>query len=139
VSVNDVALLALRVFHAAAVLIWLGGGLYYYIALRPLATSDEASEFARQAQRRFQEWARPATLVMLASGIVLLFEGLSSNEAGLAYAVTLAIKIAAALAAFWLVSLRGRARSLTRVQLALALGMTAFVLGVVISTIWPAD
>lgn len=138
-SINDIALLALRVFHAAAVLVWLGGGLYYYFALRPVATSEEANEVVRQAQRRFLEWARPATLVMLASGIVLLFEGLSSNTAGLTYAITLAVKIAAALAAFWLASLRGRTRSLSRLQLALALGMAAFVLGVVISTIWPAD
>jgi uncharacterized membrane protein len=139
VSVNEAALIALRIFHAVAALIWLGGGLYYYIALRPLASTPEASDFTRQAQMRFQEWARPATLVMLASGVILLFEGLSSNTAGITYAAVLAVKIAAALTAFWLVALRRRSRSSSRVRVALALGISAFVLGVLISSLWPAE
>ncbi len=134
-SVNDLALLALRVSHAVAALIWLGGGLYYLIAIRPLANQELASS----AQRRFGEWARPATLVMLATGVVLLFEGLSSNTAGITYAGLLALKIVAALGAFWLVSVRNRSRGGSVAERAVALGMAAFVLGVVISTIWPAE
>ncbi len=138
-SVNEAALVALRVIHAMAALIWLGGGLYYYIAIRPLSTNPDASDFSRQAQRRFQEWARPATLVMLVSGVILLFEGLSSNTAGVTYAAVLALKIVAALTAFWLVSIRGRSRFTSRAQVALTLGMSAFVLGVLISSLWPAE
>jgi uncharacterized membrane protein len=139
VSVGEGALIALRVFHDVAALIWLGGGLYYFIALRPLAASPEASDFVRGAQRRFREWARPATLVLIASGMVLLFEGLSSNSAGITYAALIAVKIASALAAFWFISVRGRSRAPSRVELALGLAMAAFVLGVVISTVWPPE
>ena len=133
-DVNQLALISLRVFHAAAALIWLGGGLYYFVAVRP----GGPSEFATEAQRRFQEWARPATLVMLASGVILLFEGLSSNTAGLTYVSVLSAKILAALAAFWLVTRRRRGPGRSAAERALALGMLAFVLGVVISSIWPA-
>lgn len=134
-DVNQVALISLRVFHAVAALIWLGGGLYYVVAVRP----GGDSEFASSAQRRFREWARPATMVMLATGVVLLFEGLSSNTAGITYAAILALKIIAALAAFWLVSVRNRAGQRSRSERAVSLGMAAFVLGVIISTVWPAE
>jgi uncharacterized membrane protein len=137
--VNEAALIALRVFHALAALIWLGGGLYYLIAIRPLSQRPESREFIQQAQARFQEWARTATLVMIASGTVLLFEGLSSGRGGITYAAILAGKIAAALAAFWLVSLRRRRRGTSRAEVALGLGMAAFVLGVFISSTWPPE
>ena len=134
-DVNQIALIALRVFHTVAALIWLGGGFYYVVAVRP----DGDSEVATAAQRRFREWARPATAVMLASGVILLFEGLSSNTAGLTYVGVLSAKIIAALTAFWLVTLRRRGGVRSRAERAVALGMAAFVLGVVISTIWPAE
>lgn len=138
-GVNEAALIALRVFHALAALIWLGGGLYYLIAIRPLSQSPDSQEFIQHARARFQEWASPATLVMIASGTVLLFDGLSSGRGGITYAAILAGKIAAALTAFWLVSLRRRGRGTSRGELALGLGMAAFVLGVFISSTWPPD
>lgn len=134
-DVNQIALISLRVFHAVAALIWLGGGIYYVVAIRPGGNS----EFASDAQRRFREWARPATMVMLATGVILLFEGLSSNTAGMNYVVLLVLKIVVALAAFWVVAMRRRGGSRSSAERAVALGMAAFVLGVVISTIWPAD
>jgi uncharacterized membrane protein len=76
---------------------------------------------------------------MIASGTVLLFDGLSSGRGGITYAAILAGKIAAALTAFWLVSLRRRGRGTSRGELALGLGMAAFVLGVFISSTWPPD
>ncbi|MEZ4523093.1 MAG: hypothetical protein R3A46_15860 [Thermomicrobiales bacterium] len=134
-DVNQIVLISLRVFHAVAAVVWLGGGLYYFVALRPLGDR----ETARQAQQRFREWAQPATLIMLASGTILLFDGLSSSRAGVTYAAILALKIGAALAAFWLVSFRRRRPGAPRPSLALSLGMAAFVLGVVISSIWAPE
>ena len=134
-DINGIALIALRVFHSIAAVIWVGGGLYYLIAVRP----QSETEFASKAQTRFREWARPATGVMLATGVILLFEGLSSNTAGVTYAAVLAAKIAAALAAFWLVSFRRRSARRLRAEQAVTLGMAAFVLGIIISSIWPSD
>ena len=134
-DVNGIALITLRVLHSGAAVIWVGGGLYYLVAIRP----HGSTEFASQAQTRFREWARPATGVMLATGVILLFEGLSSNTAGVTYAAVLAGKIGAALAAFWLVSFRRKGAGGSRAQQAVALGMAAFLLGVVISTVWPAE
>ncbi len=133
-DVSQIALISLRVFHAVAALVWLGGGFYYYVAVRPAGRS----EFATAAQIRFHVWARPATLVMIVSGVVLLFQGLSSNTAGITYVALLAAKIIAALVAFWLVRPRKRASGTSRSEMVITLGMSAFVLGVIISAIWPA-
>ncbi len=138
-STGEGALIALRIFHAVAALIWLGGGIYYVIFLRPIS-SPGAGEVTSLAQQRFRDWARPATYIMLASGAILVFDGLSSNTAGLLYVFLLAVKVIAALIAFWLVTVRRRHSSTApRVRLALALGMSAFVLGVLISTLWPSN
>lgn len=134
-DVNQIALLSLRVFHSVAALVWVGGGIYYLVAIRP----QGGGEFAQEAQRRFHEWARPATLVMIATGVVLIFDGLSSNTAGITYVVTLTVKVGTALTAFWFVSWRRSAARSSRGQLAVSLGTAAFVLGVVISSIWPSN
>lgn len=134
-DVNQIVLLSLRVFHSVAALVWVGGGIYYLVAVRP----QEGDEFARHAQRRFREWARPATLVMIATGVVLIFDGLSSNTAGLTYVATLTVKVGVALTAFWFVSWRRRGDRSSRAQLAVSLGTGAFVLGVVISSLWPSN
>ncbi|CAN5774410.1 hypothetical protein BH23CHL2_BH23CHL2_35490 [soil metagenome] len=134
-DVNQAALISLRVFHAVAALVWLGGGIYYFVAIRP--QGDD--EFATRARQRFREWARPATLIMIATGVVLIFDGLSTNTAGLAYVAILSAKVIAALTAFWLVSGRRRGVGNLRSRLPLGLGMAAFVLGVVISSVWPSN
>jgi uncharacterized membrane protein len=80
---------------------------------------------------------------MLATGVVLGFDRLSSGAGGLLYAVLLGLKVAAAVVAFWLAGLRparrayrrrGRRRSMP--EIIVALGSLAFVLGVVLASVW---
>lgn len=143
-DVAELLLVTLRVFHAAAAMLWLGGALYYLIAVLP-ATRDKGEDgaaIAGSAQRLYGEWATPATIVMLASGTVLVFDRLSEGKGGLLYAALLAAKVVAALLAFWLVTLRrGRRRRpvagwRSRPELVVGLGLFAFVMGVILSSIW---
>ncbi|MFW6074231.1 MAG: copper resistance protein CopD [Chloroflexota bacterium] len=135
-SVPDLLLLALRVFHALAAMIWLGGGIYYLVAVVPATRGhDESGAVASRAQQYFGEWAQPATLVMLATGMVLVFDRLSEGKGGLTYAGLLGFKILAALAAFGLVLNRRRGRR-TRTDLVVLLGLIAFGMGVVLSSVW---
>src|SRR3954464_11822392 len=94
-------------------MMWLGGGGYFLLALRPAirATDDTARAVGAAAQRAFGEWAQVATIVMLATGAVLSFERLSTGRGGLTYAILLALKIVSALAAFWLAGLRPKRRA----------------------------
>lgn len=127
-------------------MVWLGGGLYYFVAIRPQTREDPDGtrrEVADSARRAFNEWIESATIVMLGTGTVLMFDRLSGGQGGLLYAVLLAAKIGAALVAFWLVSLRPRrshrqpARARwSRPEFALGCGLFAFTVGVILSSIW---
>ena len=141
-STRDWLLLCLRLAHALAATVWLGGGVYFVLILRPALRQrgDEARTIIGDAQRAFGEWAQVATLTMVATGTVLTFERLSAGRGGLTYVALLAAKIVAALAAFWLVGVRPvrRRRSARRSapEVVIALGLVAFMLGVVLSSVY---
>lgn len=143
-SVSEAFLLLLRLAHAFAAAVWLGGGVYYLVAIRPALreSAEPPRAFVASAQSLYGEWARATTVVMLATGVVLMFDRLSNAGGGLTYAVALAGKIGAALVAFWLAGLRPRRRrgaardQRARPELILALGAVAFGLGVVLASVY---
>lgn len=142
-SPADWFLLALRIAHAAAATIWLGGGVYFLLAVRPVLRGADAPlrTLAAEIQRRFGEWAETATVVMLATGVVLGFDGLSSGSGGLLYAALLGVKVVAALVAFWLAGVRPARRAHRKGRRAapevlVALGTLAFVLGIILASVW---
>lgn len=146
-SATEWYLVALRVAHTVAAVVWLGGGVYYLIALRPAMREGDAppEAFVAHVQRNFGEWARLCTLVMLATGVVLIFERLSNTTGGLLYVALLVLKVVVALTAFWLAGMRpGRTRSSRNTKRSapeaiVGLGFLAYVLGMVLSTIWGRD
>lgn len=102
---------------------------------------------ARAAQKEFGEWAAVASLVMVVTGVVLMFDRLTDGRGSTLYVVWLAVKLAAAVSAFWLTGSlargrqrRGRARpnlAINRAWVVLTLGMIAFVVGVALSSVYP--
>jgi len=135
-------LVALRVAHSVAAVVWLGGGVYFLVALRPAAREADSAGQAvvAAAQKAYAEWGQIATIVLLGSGTVLIFERLSSAQGGWIYVVLLVIKVLAAVWAFVLVRTRvrairrrnGRASS----ELIITLGFVAFVTGVLLATVY---
>jgi uncharacterized membrane protein len=144
VTATEWYLVGLRLAHVLAAVVWLGGGVYYLIAVRPTlrAMDDPPTGFVGAMQGQFAEWARVCAFVMLATGAVLVFERLSNQTGGVLYIALLAVKIAAALAAFWMAGLRprrqrgGARRPRTAPELIAACGFVAFILGIVLSTVW---
>ncbi|HET7037394.1 MAG TPA: hypothetical protein VFI42_17040 [Thermomicrobiaceae bacterium] len=149
----EILRLLLRLTHALAAALWLGGGAYYVMALRPqLRDADPARlAMAREAQRAFGEWASTLTLVMIVTGVILVYDRLTDGQGTLVYVVVLGVKIVAALAAFWLTGAftrrvtsrrqparTGRAARINRSLLVLLLGGTAFVLGVALAASYPS-
>lgn len=144
-SATEWYLVGLRLAHALAAVVWLGGGVYYLIALRPAMreSTESPARFVTHAQRHFGEWARVCTLAMLATGVVLMFERLSGTDGGAAYVALLIAKVAAALAAFWMAGFRPRRRTpseerrlRSKPEYVAALGLFAFAAGLVLSTAW---
>lgn len=154
-DIPSITRLLLRLAHAISAAAWLGGGAYYVIALRPhLRTADESARaVAREAQREFGRWATLATLIMIGSGVVLMYDQLSGGRGSLVYVILLVIKVGAAAAAFRLsgafsrrrvAPVRTRAKVqprptwIDRAWLILWLGTLAFVLGVALSVFYPS-
>lgn len=135
-------LVALRVAHSVAAVVWLGGGVYFVLALRPaLQEADSAGRaVVSAAQRAYGEWSQIATIVLLGTGVVLTFERLSDGTGGLTYVALLAAKVIAGVWAFVLVQARIRPRrrrnQRSSSELILTLGFVAFTLGVVLATLY---
>jgi uncharacterized membrane protein len=143
VPAGDWFLLSLRVAHALAAMLWLGGGVYFLLAVRPASReADEPSRaFISAVQGNYGEWAQVAAMVMVVTGGILVFDRLSNGSAGLTYVALMAVKIVAALAAFWLAGLRPKRRAARRKrgttpEVIVALGVLAFIIGVGLSSVY---
>jgi uncharacterized membrane protein len=135
-------LVGLRLAHSVAAVVWLGGGVYFLLALRPAAREAGSAGQAvmAAAQRAFGEWSQIATIVLLGSGVILVFERLSTAQGGWIYVALLALKIIAAIWAFALVRgqvrRRGKRNQRSRSELIITLGFVAFTLGVMLASVY---
>ncbi|MEX2425146.1 MAG: hypothetical protein WD401_00110 [Thermomicrobiaceae bacterium] len=150
-DIAEAGQIILRLAHGLAAAIWVGGGAYYLLAVRPNVRSrddEESRALSAAIQREFGEWASVATIVMVASGVILMFERLSGGQGTVVYLAILAAKIVAAVIAFWMAgvlrprsarSSRRRTGTLDRAWLILAFSALAFLLGALLTTVYPAE
>lgn len=177
--INDMMMSALRLAHSFAALVWLGGGVYFLVAIRPAqralaeaqvqvdggadttgtaasGTAGVGRSLISAMQGAYAEWAQAATLIMLASGVILIFERLSVLTDHFYYAVALGVKVLAAVIALWMTTMSGRRRRRQssaraqragtdttataipwqrryRTEIIVALGAASYALGVVLS------
>ncbi len=104
-SLTDVLLLVIRWLHVVAAVAWVGGGLFYFLVLRPnLKSSPEGPDLAlRQIGEQFRHLVSTAIAVLLVTGVILTLSRLTSEYGGTPYIVVLVIKIGLALYMFYLV------------------------------------
>ena len=109
-TAGEVFLLVVRWIHLVAAAAWVGGSLFYLVVLRPAARRSPETERAvnTAAASEFRALVDTCILVLLATGIILAFNRLTPGDVGVAYVVTLSLKIALTV---WMVALvRGRRR-----------------------------
>jgi uncharacterized membrane protein len=98
--------------HAMAAVAWVGGSLFYAVALNPaleeVGRTPERLTLLAVANREFREVVRLAILVFIITGGVLVFTRLSQPRLSTAYVAVLAIKIVLSLVMFWLAGRLGR-------------------------------
>lgn len=145
-------LLALRVLmrtaHVVAAAAWLGGSIFYLVALLPaLRGGGPAPQVAAHVAALFRKLVNVCMGALLATGVYLTFDRLASNTVGTPYVVTLGLKIAVALAMFGLALYQGQ-EGVSRLRsspprrrqavprLILALGLLAFLLGALLTTLF---
>ncbi len=130
----------MRTAHMLAGGAWIGGSIVYLVVITPaLRLGKAAPEVSVRIGGLFRRLVNVCIVTLLLSGVYLTFDRLSSTTVGVAYLVTLGVKIALALVMFALAALlaqearrparlRGR---LWRVapRAILALGIVVFLLG----------
>ena len=105
----DVFLLIVRWAHAIAAVAWVGGGIFYWVVLRPaLRTEGVTPAVARIAGVEFGGLVALSAWTLVITGAVLVLARFSEPAADVPYAAVLAVKIALAGWMFLLVSGRPR-------------------------------
>lgn len=141
----------MRTVHLVAAAAWVGGSIFYLLALLPgLRAGGPAPQVAAQVSAAFRRVVNVSMGVLLLTGVYLTFDRLAATTVGTAYVVTLVLKIVVALAMFGLaiyqaqegiarIGKRPRRTQLWKVapRLILALGLLAFLLGALLTTLAP--
>ena len=102
----EIILLAIRWAHALAAVVWIGGSLFLLLAGRPalrspkLRSIDPDGLLGRALAAEFRPIVATAIAVLIVSGVILSVHRLTSDAAGVPYAIALAVKILLALYAF---------------------------------------
>ncbi len=130
----------MRTAHTLAGGVWIGGSVLYLLVITPaLRLGKAAPEVGAYMATQFRRLVNISIITLLLSGVYMMFDRLTTTTVGVAYVVTLAVKIALALAMFGLAifqaqearrpaRLRGRMWRVAP-RLILALGIVVFLLG----------
>ena len=139
-----------RVAHILAAATWVGGSIFYLVAVIPtLRSGGTTPALAGQIAALFKRLVNICNAVLLLSGAYLTFDRLTQTTLGLPYLVVLGLKIVVAIGMFVLAiylgqsNIRRLAKQSTRLskvapQLMLALGILVFVLGALLNTLFEA-
>ena len=105
-DVLDIVRVAVRFGHALAAVVWVGGSLFYALALTPafdrIGRTRERNELLSAIGQEFRQLVRLAIVVFLFSGAILTFDRLSQPRVTALYVGVLAVKVALSLWMFWL-------------------------------------
>lgn len=147
----------MRTAHLIASAAWLGGSLFYALALRPhLGASEQARNLSPAVARSFGRVVSASAWTLLASGGYLSFARLTNTRLDAPYAPVLALKVALAVWMFLLAGALGRNRGKTAPiddlppssgwrlllpvpTLILVLGLVVFVLSALLTTLYGAS
>ncbi|MEE9248114.1 MAG: urate hydroxylase PuuD [Dehalococcoidia bacterium] len=101
----DILNVAVRWIHAVSAVLWIGGSIFFLVALRPALRDASKREPAISrlipslVAAHFREWVHLSMVALLVSGAILTFDRLTEPSTSPAYVGTLVAKIAIS---FWL-------------------------------------
>ncbi len=150
IEVSAALRVLLRLVHSFAGAVWIGSGVFLIFGLLPLRrVSAAAGEFVRTSQRSFRRWWIASSALLLGSGVALMFDRLADGRGTVTYVVLLLIKVTAGVVALGasggLLPRPGVGRNDLQAgfrlpaRIVLFLGAVAYLLGVLLSVIYPPD
>lgn len=91
----DAVLLAVRWAHTLAAVVWVGGGVFYWLAVRPSVRAGALpTEGARAVGERFGKAAALTMWTLAVTGAALFFASVSETYADPRYVAVIAVKVA---------------------------------------------
>ncbi len=97
----DWILLAIRWAHALSAVAWVGGGIFYLMALRPaFQRTRPAPEVNRSIGEEFRGLINTAIIVLVVTGAILTASRLTVDTITIPYVAVLAVKVSLALYMF---------------------------------------
>ena len=114
-SLSDTFMLIVRWLHLVSAAAWVGGSIFYLVALRPaLRRSEEGSRLINiAAAAEFRALVETCVYVLIATGVILTFHRLTPGVVGAPYVAVLGAKIALSIWMFALAWSRRRRTSVT--------------------------
>lgn len=140
---TDALLLLIRWLHAVAAVAWVGGGIFYWVVVRPAVRANIAPPaLARFARAEFGQLVGMSMWTLAITGGILAVSRLSESTSTAAYGAVLGAKIALSAWMFFLVvgrsgrsgsevpkgRLRMAVNALGHVHMTLVLGLAIFLL-----------
>jgi uncharacterized membrane protein len=109
---QDIFLLIIRWLHAISAVAWVGGGIFYWIVLRPAIKAGQVPPtLGRFAGAEFGQVVVLAMWTLVVTGGILMFSRLSEPTATVPYAAVLGVKVTLSVWMFLLtVGRRGQRR-----------------------------
>ena len=91
----DAFLLLIRWLHTIAAVAWVGGGIFYWVVLRPaVRAGDAGSLLTRFAGQEFGQLVTVSLWTLVITGGILAFDALAQETGTVAYFSVLAAKVA---------------------------------------------
>ena len=116
-SLSDLFILLIRWLHALAAVVWIGGGLFYILALRPALKNPVLGDpVNRIVGQEFKNIVETAIWVLIVTGAILFLNRVTFQYASSAYGIVLAIKITLAVWMFYLVRFRQRRTAISAAE-----------------------
>ena len=105
IAAGDWFMLLVRWVHAIGAVAWIGGSAFFAFVLRPveLANPDLIRPVLGSIGRVYRELVDISVIAIIVSGLVLMFDRLTGNDASAAWFMVLGVKLALALWMFYLV------------------------------------
>lgn len=105
ITAADWLILIARWAHITGALAWVGGSIFFALVLRPVAGArpEEMRRVMGPIGSVYREVVDVSVAAVLVSGIILMFDRLTGDDATVAWVAVFAVKIAIALWMFYLV------------------------------------
>ncbi|SVA96736.1 uncharacterized protein METZ01_LOCUS149590, partial [marine metagenome] len=97
--------IAVRWAHFVSASVWIGGGIFWLIVLRPAVKKNQSSDHRinENISLEFRSLVDTCLFVLLATGAVMTFDRLTPGTLGVSYLIVLGIKLSLIAVMFYVI------------------------------------